>query len=38
MCFENTRNEAAGFEFCECIHNAGQPLDECLKKFKNSKD
>jgi len=34
--FENTKNEAIGFEFCECIHKDGQPLDECLKEFENS--
>ncbi|MGK0412401.1 MAG: putative membrane protein YphA (DoxX/SURF4 family) [Polaribacter sp.] len=33
--FKNTKNETAGFEFCECIHNDGQPLDECLKGFEN---
>jgi uncharacterized membrane protein YphA (DoxX/SURF4 family) len=36
--FENTRSEVAGSEFCECIHNDGQPLDECLKEFENSKE
>lgn len=35
--FENTKNETAGCEFCECIHKNGQPLDDCLKKFENSK-
>jgi uncharacterized membrane protein YphA (DoxX/SURF4 family) len=34
--FENTQNEAAGFEFCECIHSKGQPLDECLKEYQKS--
>jgi len=34
--FENTKNEAAGFEFCECIHGEGQPLDGCLKEYENS--
>jgi hypothetical protein len=33
--FINTRNEAAGFRFCECVHNNGRPLDECLEEFKN---
>jgi len=36
--FENSINETAGFKFCECIHNDGQPLDECLKEFENSKE
>ena len=31
--FANTKKEAAGFEFCECIHNDGQALDDCLKEF-----
>ena len=35
--FKNTKNEAAGFEFCECIHNNGRPLDECLEEFENAK-
>lgn len=38
MQFENTLNEAAGFDFCECIHNEGRSLDECLKAFENSKE
>lgn len=36
--FENTSNEAVGFEFCECIHNHGQPLNECLQEFEISKE
>ncbi|MFZ1675691.1 MAG: DoxX family protein [Saprospiraceae bacterium] len=35
--FINTKNEAAGFKFCECIHDNGSPLDECLKEFNNAK-
>jgi len=35
--FKNTKNEAAGFRFCECIHQNGQPLDECLDEFEKSK-
>lgn len=34
--FKNTKNEAAGFRFCECIHQNGQPLDECLDEFEKS--
>lgn len=34
--FKNTKNEAAGFKFCECIHNNGKPLDECLEEFENA--
>lgn len=36
--FINTENEEAGFEFCECIHIRGNPLDECLDKLELSKD
>jgi len=35
--FKNTRNEFAGFEFCECIHTNGTPLDDCLGKFEKIK-
>ena len=35
--FKNTKNEVAGFRFCECIHNNGRPLDECFEEFKNAK-
>ncbi len=35
--FKNTKNEVAGYKFCECIHNNGKPLDECLKEFEKSK-
>ena len=31
--FVNTKNEAVGFEFCECIHADGKDLDTCLKAF-----
>ena len=34
--FKNTKNEVAGFNFCECIHNEGKPLDECLEEFENA--
>jgi hypothetical protein len=36
--FVNSENEVNGLRFCECIHIEGQPLDECLKEFENSKD
>lgn len=29
--FKNTKNETAGCNFCDCIHNEGRPLEECLK-------
>ncbi len=35
--FKNTKNEAAGFRFCECIHNNGRPLDSCLEEFTSAK-
>jgi uncharacterized membrane protein YphA (DoxX/SURF4 family) len=35
--FADTKNESAGFEFCDCVHNDGQPLDECLKVFEDLK-
>lgn len=31
--FANTKKEAAGFQFCECIHNEGKDLNECLREF-----
>jgi len=34
--FKKTKNEAAGFKFCDCIHNKGMPLDEALKKFEKA--
>jgi uncharacterized membrane protein YphA (DoxX/SURF4 family) len=30
--FIGTKNEMAGFEFCECIHTSGNPLNDCLEK------
>lgn len=29
--FKGTPNQEAGYEFCECIHQQGQPLDTCLE-------
>jgi uncharacterized membrane protein YphA (DoxX/SURF4 family) len=31
--FANTKNEAVGLEFCECVHADGKDLDTCLKAF-----
>jgi uncharacterized membrane protein YphA (DoxX/SURF4 family) len=31
--FVNTDMERAGYEFCECIHTSGSPLDDCLEQF-----
>ena len=35
--FKNTKNEAAGYNFCECIHTNGKPLEECLEEFEKAK-
>ena len=35
--FENTANQTAGYEFCECVHTSGNPLDVCIETFENSK-
>ncbi|MCU0384553.1 MAG: hypothetical protein MUE38_00905 [Flavihumibacter sp.] len=32
--FKGTNKEAAGYQFCECIHEKGNPLDNCLAEFK----
>jgi len=34
--FSDTVTETAGYQFCECIHITGQPLDKCLINYKNS--
>ncbi|GAA4279826.1 hypothetical protein GCM10022260_02470 [Gaetbulibacter aestuarii] len=34
--FVHTKNEAAGFEFCDCIHNQGNDLDTCLEAFETA--
>jgi len=31
---ESRTPEKAGFDFCNCIHNQGKTLDECLKDYK----
>jgi len=36
--FVQTENEAAGFQFCECIHTDGQSLDDCLNEYERSKE
>ncbi len=35
--FIGTKNEVAGFEFCECIHENGRPLDACIEEFEKFK-
>ncbi|WP_417610913.1 DoxX family protein [Owenweeksia hongkongensis] len=32
--FSNTLNESAGYDFCDCIHVNGKPLDTCLGEYK----
>ena len=36
--FLNTKNQAVGINFCECIHSKGKPLDQCLEEFNNAKE
>lgn len=36
--FIGTKNEAAGFRFCDCIHTEGKPLDSCLAEFEKAKN
>ncbi|WP_296705006.1 DoxX family protein [Algoriphagus sp.] len=36
--FIDTKNEAEGFEFCECIHTVGSPLDQCLERYEQAID
>ncbi|WP_245942255.1 DoxX family protein [Algoriphagus chordae] len=36
--FVNTKNQEAGFEFCECVHTIGDPLDDCLARFDQIKN
>ena len=35
--FRNTKNEVIGFDFCECIHKNGRPLDKCLDELEKAK-
>ncbi len=34
--FVNTKKQAIGFEFCECIHKVGKPLNTCLEEFESA--
>lgn len=34
--FVNTENQTDGYDFCECIHTNGNPLNQCLEKFENA--
>ena len=33
--FKNTKNEASGLKFCECIHDDGNNLNDCIKAYEN---
>ena len=33
---KDSKKSKACFEFCDCIHNAGQPLDSCLDKYEKA--
>lgn len=36
--FKNTNRTVAGANFCDCIHNHGEPLNKCLNEFYNAPD
>jgi uncharacterized membrane protein YphA (DoxX/SURF4 family) len=36
--FKGTNRTTAGYRFCDCIHNNGQPLDKCLKEYRKAPD
>ena len=36
--FKNSRRTKAGYEFCDCIHKKGQPLDESLESYHKAPD
>lgn len=36
--FVGTNRTQAGALFCECIHNAGRPLDSCLEEYNKAPD
>lgn len=36
--FRGTNRTQAGSNFCDCIHNQGQPLDSCLKEYNLAPD
>jgi hypothetical protein len=33
---KDSKKSKACYEFCDCIHKQGQPLDSCLKNYENS--
>ena len=36
--FKNTNRTGAGANFCNCIHNNGEPLNKCLNEYINAPD
>lgn len=36
--FKGTNRTKAGYEFCDCIHTSGEPLDKCLDDYKKAPD
>jgi len=36
--FKGTNRTQAGANFCDCIHNQGEPLDKCLDKYYQAPD
>ncbi len=36
--FKGTNRTKAGQNFCDCIHNQGEPLDKCLEEYKKAPD
>ncbi|WP_378174448.1 DoxX family protein [Aquimarina sp. SS2-1] len=33
--FIHTEKETKGFQFCQCVHKEGKPLNTCLEEFEN---
>lgn len=36
--FKDTKRTVAGENFCNCIHNRGEPLNKCLNEYNNAPD
>ncbi|MFD2571857.1 DoxX family protein [Spirosoma soli] len=36
--FKNTNRTVAGANFCDCIHNNGQPLNQCMNEYNKAPD
>ena len=35
---KDSKKSKACYEFCDCIHKQGQPLDSCLYKYEKTPD